>query len=433
MPRLKRYAYSMGHEVATLGNIGQMTPFLIQEVAPGDTWSGSSQMLMRFSPPKRAMLQKFFVDQFIFYVPHRLVYADFENFIAEGPVDSPSYSMPTVAVGSSNQNYKSIFWRNNGVSNTTYNAIRLYCINLIWNEFFRDSDTQAVRSPTDTPGVHGILCNYKKDYWTVLNDSLGFDQDEQFFSTNVGSGTQASAQDVLDAIARQKIQLKRATYGSRYIDILRSFGINVNYQMLQRPEVVAISRSVASATDVVNTSNTNLGSLGGHLISAGNIRLRRKTFPEHGTLMGIVLVRPRQVDAAMCDWFDRGRSYDSYYDPGLVTLPHVEVQQQDIQPSCDTGVRSTSIGYQPWGDWYRKAQSKVHNDLQDGFWVYPTGVSYSAAADTEDYTRMPAAQDSYFDDVTYQHWQAGWQHRLRALRAVPRANISTTTNVNMAG
>ena len=70
----------MSHQVATAGDMGKMVPFLIQEVAPGDTWSGKTGMLIRFEPLKHAAMQDFFVDAFIFYVPHRPHDRDWETY-----------------------------------------------------------------------------------------------------------------------------------------------------------------------------------------------------------------------------------------------------------------------------------------------------------------------------------------------------------------
>ena len=427
----KRWMYNMSHEVATLGQVGKLLPFLREEVAPGDTWSGSINALVRLSPLKHALSQSAYVDFFVFYVPHRLVWADWEDFIAEGPVDSPTYSIPTNTVAAGSSSRHCLFQHNNGVSSTDYSAFPLYAYNLIWNEYFRDVN-DAVLSSSTAPGAYGQAVNFKKDYWTVINDSLGFDQDEQFFDTNVGSGTQASAQDVLDAIARQKIQLKRATYGSRYIDILRSYGINVNYQMLQRPEVVAIGRSSIQATDVVATDGANLGELAGHGISSKPVRIKRKTFPEHGQLFGVMVLRFPQVERTLCDWMDRARTYDSFFDPGLVTLPPVEVTQEDVQPAVDSGVRSTSVGYIPWGNWYRSALNRCHSDMQTLNWINPAGLSYSSAASAATYRNDPIV-GSIFSDTSSQHYQVWCRNRLRALRLIPKANISTTSQVNSLG
>lgn len=426
----KRTTYSLTHQNATLSDFGRITPFLLQEVAPGDTWSGNVGALIRLSPLKKAMLQDIYVDLMVFYVPHRLVYANWEDFIAEGPMDTPTYSVPSYSVAAGASTYESLFQVANGVSTTTYSALRLYALNLIWNEFFRD-DEQTARSPGDTPGQFGIPINWKKDYWSTIQLRLGFAQQQHYFSTNVGSGTQASARDVLDAIARQKVALKRATYGSRYIDILRSMGINVNYQMLQRPEVVAVSRSSVNVTDVVQTSadTGNLGDLAGHGISGSRIRIRRKSFPEHGSLIGVAVLRPVMSDSKLCEWFDRPRTYENFYDPGLITLPPVNVAKQDAMPCINSANRTGLLAYQPWGEWYRKALSRKHLSL--GATGFSSGNFLSASDLTRDELVEidPTDFDSIFADTTFRHWQGSFVNKLRVHRRIPRSNLGALLNV----
>ena len=122
----KRTMYSMSHQVATLSQFGRACPFLIQEVAPGDTWSGRVGALLRLSPLKHAVLQDIMVDLFVFYVPHRLIWADWEDFIAEGPMDTPTYTPPTVGLGAAGTGLECLFMRANGTSTTAYSAFRLY-------------------------------------------------------------------------------------------------------------------------------------------------------------------------------------------------------------------------------------------------------------------------------------------------------------------
>ena len=218
----KRTLYSMHHTVATYTNMGKLCPFLIQEVAPGDSWSGSCSFLLRLSPLKHAILNDLYIDGFLFYVPHRLVWSDFPDFIADGPMDTPNHSVPTISVPGGSASYVPMFMRANaGATATLYSALRLRAYNLVWNEYFRD-ESEAVITPDQSPGGQGQTVNMRKEYWTTLRDNIGHAQNIHYFDTNVGSGTQASALDVLTAVARQKIAIKRETYGSRYIDILRS-------------------------------------------------------------------------------------------------------------------------------------------------------------------------------------------------------------------
>ena len=427
----KRTQYALTSQNATLSDFGRITPFLSQEVAPGDTWSGNVGALIRLSPLKKAMLQDVYVDMFVFYIPHRLVYANWEDFIAEGPMDTPTYSTPSYSVSATNTAYNSLFQVANGTATTTYSALPLYGLNLCYNEFFRD-DEDAVRNPTDTPGQYGIEVNWKKDYWSTIQLRTGYAQQEHYFSTNVGSGTQASAQDVLDALARQKVAMKRATYGSRYIDILRSMGINVNYQMLQRPEVVAVARSSINVTDVVQTSAAtgNLGDLAGHGISGSRIRIRRKSFPEHGRLLGVALLRPVMSDSKLCEWFDRPRTYENYYDPGLITLPPVNVAKQDAMPCIASGVRTNLLGYQPWGEWYRHALSRKHLTLSStpGY-AYADFTSASDISRTDLVNMQSSDFDSIFADTSLRHWQGSFVNKMRVKRRIPKTNLGALLNV----
>ena len=168
-----------------------------------------------YTPLKRALLQDMFVDQFMFYVPHRLVWADWESFIADGPMDTPNHIPPTVEVGANAINRQGLFLNSHPTDVTTYSAWSTYSLNLIWNEYFRDIDA-AANNPGDSQGDTGLSVNAKKDYWTNLQNDFG--KGQETFSIDT-SGAQVPAEEILRIIAQQKIAMKRATYGTRYIDI----------------------------------------------------------------------------------------------------------------------------------------------------------------------------------------------------------------------
>ncbi len=422
--------YSLSHQVATTSDLGRLCPTMIQEVAPGDTWSGKTGLLVRLSPLKRALLMDIQIDQFTFYVPHRLVMAEWESFIAAGPEDTPSVSVPTVSVTAGSSLYSSLFWAPplSGQGPTLYNALRLFAYNLIFNEYFRDEDDAAV-APTQTPGPTGLIINYKKDYWTELSDNLGVAQADQ---TAPVVAAAVSAVEILRAIQRQKVAMKRATYGTRYVDILRSYGINVNYQMLQRPELVGMARGNINVTDVVATDSAGtLGELAGHGISGTRLAIKRKTFPEHGTLMSFVVARPVNADLKFGDWFDRARTYENFYDPGLISLPPVAVEKQDVMPAVGDANLTDVVAFQPWGQWYRRALSKVHIDLNE--WV---GTPLIAQADfTATALRQcnPGSYNALFSDTTFNHYQVSAVHNMRTLRLIPKQNYMNSLPAGAGG
>lgn len=429
----KRTQYNLTHQVSTVGNIGNLVPFMIQEVAPGDTWSGKTGMLIRFAPLKRAALQDFYVDTFYFYVPHRMVWADWESFLIQGPMDDPDFSPPVANVPFGDNSYQSLFWMPHTTEGKGYNGLRLHAYNLVWNEFFRDPG-EGIANPTDPPGQTGRRTYYKKDFWTTLQSWPGYAESDKYVDTTAGDGSQVSAMEILRAVAQQKIAMKRATYGTKYVDVLRSYGINVNYQMLQRPELVGVGRGVMNVTDVVATGygqspGESIGQLSGHGISGHRAVVKRKSFPEHGTLFGMLVVRPRFAEPRGVDWFDSPRTYKDYYDPGLVPMPSVEVKKKDAAVAINDAVEEQILGYKPWGDWYRSTGNKVHGDLDESWFGRPT-LDEDGTFNLFTIKRCEASDyNDLFQDVTYSQFQVVALNQFRALRLLPRNNMSAFTGV----
>ena len=145
--------------------------------------------------------------------------------------------------------------------------------------------------------------------------------------------------------------------------------------------------------------------------------------------MSFVVVRPVWADALVTDWFDRPRTYESFYDPGLVPLPPVAVTKQDIMNNVDIANQGDLAGYQEWGTWYKHALSRIHNSL-DGTWV-PTPSLIETNFTTDALRRQsPGAYDSLFSDVTFGQFQVSAAHAVKALRLIPKKSISTATGMN---
>lgn len=415
----RRNLYSLYHQVATKGNIGRLVPFMRLEVAPGDTWSGKVGLLIRLSPLKKALLMDLHVDCYVFFCPYRLVDANWEDFVAAGPNNTGIPSLPTIT-----SSMPHLFMpKTTAHANIAY-PNRIY--NLIWNEFFRDQQWQAAVS-ADTVFSTCLSVLPKRKYWNELRQIEETGTAAQIsIDDSGGAGNHfALAEDVLRAIAEQKLQMRRATYGTRYVDILRSYGVSVNYQMLQRPELVASAHGSINVTDVVATdSGAGLGTLAGYGVSGSRIRIRRKSFPEHGQLMGVLCVRPAYVDNYAIDYLDKAHGYQGYYDPALELMPNVELQAQDMTAgTCNNA--SAVIGYMPWGEWYRQAVNRVHEDVRS--WVPEFNGYGSAVAETQDWDEdirhaVYPDTNAIFNDTTYGHFQVSAVNALKALRLISRGN-----------
>ena len=91
--RVKRSKFHMNHEVKTTARFGEITPIMVQEVLPGDTWKLQTEQFIRFAPTLAPVMHR--VNSFLHYyfVPNRLLMKDnWEDFIS--PTGLPDEERP---------------------------------------------------------------------------------------------------------------------------------------------------------------------------------------------------------------------------------------------------------------------------------------------------------------------------------------------------
>ena len=98
---MKRSKHSLSNYKLLSCDQGQLVPIGLREVLPGDSFQHSTSALIRVSPlvtpvmhPVRARIHHFFV-------PHRLVWNDWENFITGGPDGLNASVFPTITTPAS--------------------------------------------------------------------------------------------------------------------------------------------------------------------------------------------------------------------------------------------------------------------------------------------------------------------------------------------
>jgi len=155
IPR-SRFDRSHGHK--TTMDAGYLVPVYVDEVLPGDTFEMKTTAFARFATPLKPIMDNLYLDIHYFYVPNRLVWDRWQEFMGERPdSDSPFTSLvvPKANIDISKGLTEAVFGTpriapyfgipiNQG---TTGNLVqvnslpfRAYC--LIYNEWFRDENLQ---------------------------------------------------------------------------------------------------------------------------------------------------------------------------------------------------------------------------------------------------------------------------------------------------
>lgn len=178
----KRSKFSLSHYKLFTCDMGELIPCGLTEVLPGDTFQHSTSALIRVSPLLAPVMHPVHVRIHHFFVPHRLVWEDWEKFITGGPDGMDASVFPTVtmsyaagppATGSGVLgqlgDYLGVPTGNDGLE---VSALPFRAYSLIWNEFFRDQDLQTALTIDLTSGADTTTnvslqnCAWEKDYFT---------------------------------------------------------------------------------------------------------------------------------------------------------------------------------------------------------------------------------------------------------------------------
>lgn len=177
---MKRSKFNLSHYKLFTCDMGELVPCGLVEVLPGDTFQHSSSALVRVSPLLAPVMHPVQVRIHHFFVPHRLVWNDWENFITGGPdgmnasafpTVTMSYTNPTTGTGIVGQlgDYLGV---PTGINNLEASALPFRAYALIFNELYRDQDlvTALTVDLTDGPDTttNKLLQNvaWEKDYFT---------------------------------------------------------------------------------------------------------------------------------------------------------------------------------------------------------------------------------------------------------------------------
>lgn len=419
---LRRHKYNMKHYVFTGGRIGILTPILRQEIIPGDTWFGSISALARLKSMAEPCMHPAYLDMFFFYVPNRIVWDGWEDFITEG-----NGTIPTIKASPQQADFF-LMGRGSDSGTDTYNNLYMRAYYLVWNEFFRDQDWQD-----EVPLSNGAQMNVNelKNYHTKFRkDDEQFAveiQSEEFtVSSNKGTAT-IQAQDVRDRLRDLRLSERRAMFGERYFDVLRSWGIRTNYQWLDRPEYLGRARNIVSFSDIPATAagtDVTVGDLYGHGIVGIHHRFRKRVFPEHGYLLGLAAMRFVPLMSNSTPKEALKGSQDDYWAPEYEMQSPEQLTLQNVGRSDS----STGVGYLPKFEEYRTAPNVISGNLIGPNYFSPKQVDVTDAtrAAIDAIKVNPTDYDHLFNDTTAAnpHFQMHVHHKLHALRQVPRVRTA---------
>lgn len=173
---MKRNKFSLSYTKLLSCDMGELIPCGLTEILPGDSVQQATSALLRCSPLVTPVMHRVNVTLHHWFVPHRLVWEDWEDFITGGSDGADDSSYPTIttpastgfAVGSL-ADYLGV---PTGVASMEVSALPFRGYALIWNEWYRDQDLQtpltvSLAAGADTTTSVALQNGaWEKDYFT---------------------------------------------------------------------------------------------------------------------------------------------------------------------------------------------------------------------------------------------------------------------------
>ena len=427
-----RTAFDLSYEKKFTCDMAQLIPVMCDEVVPGDIFQIGAQAVIRFQPLVAPILHEVNMYVHYFFVPYRLLWGDWEDFISGGEDGTfadpiPEWEPTNTTVGS----LWDFFGFPTGVDPDGAYPIdfprRAY--NFVWNEYYRDETLQTEVALTNETILNR---DWEKDYFTsslpwqqrgvapalpisgtthaIWNSNsfvagtpgaIGFtDGDSRlkasatllneatdFFNSNTVDLSTASTFDIADlrlAFQIQKWMERNARAGARYTEFLRShFGVSPRDERLQRPEYIGGCKAPVIISEVLQTSSTDAtsaqGNLAGHGLTVANQYCGKYHAEEFGLIIGIMSVMPRSAYSQGIDrqWLRRTK-YDFYF-PEFANLSEQAIINAEIYATGVLADNQNIFGYQGRYDEMRTKNNLIVSQMRSTFDYWHLGRQFSSA------------------------------------------------------
>lgn len=484
---MKRNKHSLSHYKLLSCTMGQLVPISCVPVLPGDTVQHATNMLVRLSPLVSPVMHPVHARIHHWFVPNRLVWDDWEEFITGGPDNDDPHTFPTIdfsggAVAAGDlANYLGLPV---GAAQS-YNALPFRAYAKIFNEYYADADldTQLIIDTSDgtdtTTNTTIQNCRWEKDYFTAArpwtqkgsevsiplgtsaevtydgttgNSSLaasirhsvsgelrvmGADATNLYVSATTGdsgrklyadlSGASAATiNDLREAFGLQRFAEARALYGSRYTEYLRYLGVRSSDARLQRPEYLGGGKQTIQFSEVLQTGPDSSDGGVGNLKGHGIGAMRSNRYRRFFEEHGyIISLLSIKPKAMYVNSVPKDFLKTTKEQYWQKELEHIGQDAiQNQEIKCDHATPTGTFGYNNRYQEYRTIPSSVAGDFDSALNSWHLGRDLGSDPTlNSDFVKCTPAESRIFQSVSNDTVYVMANHSIQARRLVSKLGM----------
>lgn len=386
MPNLTKY--SLDHEVRSSFEMGQLIPFLCQEVVPGDKYRVQSSTLVRLQPMLSPLMHRLDYFQRYYYVPYRLLIPNYEQLLTDpdsgntvpGMDKYLQYTAHTLKELFLEKPLLEYFGLASSLDGThpdnvikDLNATPLLAYYLIYNHYYMRSDLdkryidqlrpENFSSAELRKYIGNVMyVNEGLDYFTSAKTSTQYGNMVQL---DMDGNNTITVPEMRLAERLQSFRERLLRVGGKYVNYIKEFfGVEPLDARVQIPKYLGGDSYVLNVSDVDQTAPSELGSVGesyGKSVSVNRTGQIEYDVYEHGLIIGLHFVRPRPSNIGGCPKLFTRRTYFDFFNPHFSALGYQEIQARELDVARP---KDEAFGYVPRYDEYRYGNDIVAGDFK---------------------------------------------------------------------
>ena len=245
-------------------------------------------------------------------------------------------------------------------------------------------------------GIGGETENRHPDMSEWINSAGGPMAPSNLYAY-LSSATAATINQLRTAFAIQKYYENAGLHGTRYIEYIRGvFGVTSSDARLQRAEYLGGQRIPLNIDQIIQTSSTDStspqGNTAGFSCTINKKSMFTKSFEEHGTLLGLVVVRTEHTYQQGLHKKWTRKKWTDFYNPFFANLGEQAVLNENIYAQGNTTDKQ-AFGYQEaWAE-YRYKENRVSGYMRSN----ATG-SLDVWHLADDYNALPSLGSSWIQE-----------------------------------
>jgi hypothetical protein len=172
LPKIGSNVFDLSHDVKMSFKMGGLYPTCAMDCVPGDKVKISTETMLRFAPLIAPVMHKVNVTTHYFFVPNRILWPNWEQWITgnldvvppytyfAGAIGEEQYNIPVKSLGDylglpTEAEFNGLLYPNRNAQ--MFSPFSLAAYNKIWNEYYRDQNLQTPLTDSLTDGFNAIF------------------------------------------------------------------------------------------------------------------------------------------------------------------------------------------------------------------------------------------------------------------------------------